>query len=136
MTAEEQREIYKAVYKIVNAATVTIRECGEAFGLLVYWLKSWRIENLTNSKPDGLERMFFLISQSIGLPNYKELWEAHKAFHGSREIKDLFPEGHVAHGRDAKTVREQMDTLEILSAQGTLRGMLEHRRKERLWEFK
>ena len=34
MTAEEQREIYKAVYKIVNAATVTIRECGEAFGLL------------------------------------------------------------------------------------------------------
>lgn len=46
--------------------------------------------------------------------NHKMLWEALKEIHGHREIKDLFPEGHVAHGRDNKTIKECMDSIERL----------------------
>lgn len=73
--------------------------------------------------------------KTIRVLNYKELWEGHKVFNGAREIKDLFPEGHIAHGRDCKTVKEQMKSMEELSEQGILARMIKHRREERPWEF-
>jgi hypothetical protein len=76
--------------------------------------------------------MFFLIGQSIKAPNYKELWEGLKNLDGHREFKPF----SVAPRLEYKTLKECMETLEVLSAQGVLRKMLEHRRKMKPWEFK
>lgn len=90
------------------------------------------IRNLTNSNPNGLEQMFILISQIAKPLNYKELWEGLKSLDGHRKFKPF----SVAPELEYKTLRECMETLEALSTQGTLRRMLEHKRRERPWEFK
>jgi len=57
--------------------------------------------------------------------DYKMLWEALKRINGHREIKDLFPEGHVAHGRDVKTVKEAMNSIERLYKINRLQDVLD-----------
>jgi len=87
---------------------------------------------LTNSNPGGLEQMFIIPRFLIGGLNYRELWEALKHFDGHREFKPF----SAAPELEYKTLRECMDTLEKLSAQGVLCRMLEHRRRTRPWEFR
>ena len=59
--------------------------------------------------------------------NYEELLIGHKVFNGSREIKDLFPKGHVSHGRGFKTIKECMDNIEKLHKLKRLQGMIDNR---------
>ena len=56
----------------------------------------------------------FLANRKDIIMDYKMLWEALKKINGHREIKDLFPKGHIAHGRDNKTIKECMDSIERL----------------------
>jgi len=58
--------------------------------------------------------------------NYKKLWEGLEEVYGHREIKDLFPEGHIAHGRDVKDVKDCMKMIEKLHKLNRLQGMIDN----------
>jgi len=86
---------------------------------------------LTNLKPNELEQMFIIPKLQFGGLNYRELWETLKHFDGHREFKPF----SVAPELEYKTLKECMDTLEKLSAQGLLAKILGHRKQQRPWEF-
>lgn len=59
--------------------------------------------------------------------NYKLLWEALKEFNGDREIKSLFPEGHIGRNAEYKTIKEFMNSLEKLSKNRLAKALKHHR---------
>jgi len=62
--------------------------------------------------------------------NYRELWEGLRMFDGHRELKPY----SAAPEKEYKTVKECVDNLEALSAQGNLAKMMRHRKRTRFWE--
>lgn len=87
---------------------------------------------MTNSDPNGLEQMFVFMGLMTKAPNHEELWEGLKQLDGHRKFLPCSVVPELGY----KNLRECMETLEVLSAQGTLRRMIEHRKREGPWEFK
>ena len=65
--------------------------------------------------------------KGVNILNYKKLWEGLKEVDGHRELKDLFPKGHISHGRGFRTIKECMDNIEKLHKLKRLQGMIDNR---------
>ena len=57
------------------------------------------------------------------------MWEALKEFNGHREVKSLFPKGHIGRNAEYKTIEEYMNGLEKFSKKGRLTEALKHHRQ-------